>query len=98
MSFLPERTVNDSTSGRHGMEVLLGLLYAIERQQRELAAAAMARQRLLRADANLRELWTRFTEAGGITAADLEQFMAGRFRYRRTHQRRHLRLFINNGI
>ncbi len=83
----------DPTPGLPRMRDLWGTELAIlEYHRHGLDQAADDLQQLLCNDADLRKLWSNFTMAGGIFASDLSNFIAGRLRYRRIRQRRHLRL------
>jgi hypothetical protein len=90
MSFFVEHT--EATDDERAIAAMVTALHAVETYQSQLRDAERTRQHLLRSNANLRQVWDRFMQAGGISCADFDQFVQGRFRNRRVHKRRHLRL------
>jgi hypothetical protein len=98
MSFFHERRRNERGANEPAAEQLQRVLCAIEYHRHGLDQAANNLQRLLRTNADLRELWSNFTMAGGISTSDLSNFIAGHLPYRRVRQLRHLRLVKDNGF
>jgi hypothetical protein len=89
MSFFPKHQQNECGQAT---EQLLIALRAIEHHRNQLDQATGNLQRLLRIDADMHKLWSKFTLAGGLSSGDLVSFIEGRFRHRRVRQRQHLRL------
>jgi hypothetical protein len=76
-------------------EQLRQLAREIDDARERLAVKQLKVDRELSRQPRMREYWAEFTSAGGVTADDLDQFIAGRFRYRRTRQQKHLRLVVS---
>jgi hypothetical protein len=74
-------------------EDLVEALQRIEQYREKPDAAGAAFKHLLMNDAKLRECWHQFTQAGGLSSDEFDRFIKGRFRYRHTRQRNHLRCF-----
>jgi hypothetical protein len=74
----------------------LSILDSIDRCRARLRDEQALLAQALREEPELRRQWQEFTRVGGVTAYDFERFLEGRFRHRRTRQRRHMRLVISN--
>jgi hypothetical protein len=78
-------------------EEVVALLRRIEWHRQELTAEAALFKRWLTASPQLQAVWTKFIDAGGITAREFDRFLDGLpFRHRRVRQHRHLRLVARN--
>jgi hypothetical protein len=73
-------------------DTLLEQLENIERCQRRTQMYLNALRSGIETNAERREIWDKFLLAGGVTAADLRQYLAGKLRPCVVPQKRHLRL------
>jgi hypothetical protein len=76
---------------------VLRYLRMIEDHRGQWQYATAELQRIVQDSAELTETWNQFQAAGGVTADDFFAFINGKWRVRRTHGRRHLRLLVSNG-
>lgn len=74
------------------VSAVIALLRSIEGHQQALRDHQETLHQWLRASAEFTRAWDMFVSSGGISAADFDKFMDGRFRARRIRQRKHLRL------
>src|SRR5262245_90465 len=74
----------------------LSILDSVERCRAQLRDELALLARALQEEPELQRQWQEFTRVGGVTADEFRRFLEGRFRHRRTRQRRHMRLVASN--
>jgi hypothetical protein len=86
----------EATRTRVTVEEVLMLLNECQCHRKALARLNAKLQDWRDGSPDLDKEYRAFEQAGGVTEFDFADFMDGTFRYRRTRQKRHLRLVSNN--
>ena len=89
------RDEDDLYENRIEFEAVTRLLKSVVYHQEGLRANAERLKCWLCESEEFAEAWRDFVNSGGISAADFESFMAGKFRCRRVPRKKHLRLVAN---
>jgi hypothetical protein len=74
------------------VEAIIALLRSIERHRQALRDNETTLRKWLRASSEFTNAWNVFVNAGGVSAADFDNFMDGQFHARRIRRKKHLRL------